>query len=164
MSTVSNNRISAVMTDQMIGQVKTAFQDLNAAMPFLIGLNTDERVTLPKMSTINKGFVEDALNVIVNNQNLFPNYINIEELKKDLALYSQLDEILTIGMQFIEKVRDTQMLAGSEAYVAALSVYRMTEAASKAGIPGGDTIYNQLAERFAQSGPAPKPEDPETNQ
>ncbi len=153
MSTVTNNRISVVFDDANVTQVRAAFIAANQYMPFLIGLSTDERITLPKMNVVNKQFVQDAINAISNNTELFPAYLNPAEMKKDFNLFNQLDELVTLSMQLTEKLRDTQILAGSEAYVSALSVYRMMEAASKAGVPGADTIYDQLAERFASNGP-----------
>jgi hypothetical protein len=53
-----------------------------------------------------------------------------------------------------EKLDDTQMLAGSEAYITALAAYRNFDAAAKAGIQGADTIYNHLKERFKGQGGA----------
>ena len=44
-----------------------------------------------------------------------------------------------------------RILAGSEAYVAALSVYKLVGAAASAGVEGTDTIYEQLRERFTVS-------------
>ena len=51
-----------------------------------------------------------------------------------------------------ERISDTQVLAGSEAYVSALAAYRNFEAAAYAGIPGADTVYDLLRTRFANQG------------
>jgi hypothetical protein len=83
---------------------------------------------------------------------LFPVYLSGVELHKDFTLYNQLDELVTFASQLSEKLRDTQILAGSEAFVMSLSIYKLMEAASNAGMPGADTIYEQLAERFAGQG------------
>jgi hypothetical protein len=109
-------------------------------------------MSLPKINVANKQFVSDALFAIQNNSQLFPAYVSATELSKDLTLFNQLDDLHTLAQQFAEKLRDTQILAGSEAYVSALTIYRLMEAASNAGLPGTDTIYEQLAERFASQG------------
>jgi len=49
------------------------------------------------------------------------------------------------------KVRDTQMLAGSEAYSSSLMIYRMFKSAADTGVPGTQAIYNGLKERFAHN-------------
>ncbi len=152
MSTVSNNRISVTLDAYSIEQIKGAFSTINQFMPFLVGLNADERQTLPKMNVANKQFVFDALMAMNNNQALFPTYLSATELNKDYTLYSQLDELVSLALQLTEKLRDTQILAGSEAYVSALSVYKMVTAAAQAGMPGADTVCDQLAERFSGQG------------
>jgi hypothetical protein len=152
MSTVANNRISVTIDPFVLNQVKEAFQNLNNLLPFLIGLNPEERMALPKINVANKQFVSDALVAIQNNQQLFPIYLSGVELHKDFTLYNQLDELVTLSSQLSEKLRDTQILAGSEAFVTSLSIYKLMEAASNAGMPGADTIYEQLAERFAGQG------------
>ena len=58
-----------------------------------------------------------------------------------------------IEMQFaslLEKVSDTNMAAGSEAYVTALTLYNSIKAAAKVNVPGADVLANELGERFAQ--------------
>jgi hypothetical protein len=64
-------------------------------------------------------------------------------------------------------VRDTQILAGSEAYSTALMAYRMFQMAAQSGMPGLDSVVSRLSERFAGQGAAngaepadlPGPED-----
>lgn len=56
-------------------------------------------------------------------------------------------------------VRDTSMVAGSEAHEAALVLYRAVKAAARAGAPGAHTVRDDLGERFARGprGEAPEP-------
>jgi len=152
MTTVTNNRISVTMDEYVFEQVKGAFLTINEHMPFLIGLKAEERQTMPKMNVANKQFVYDALMAMKNNKDLFPPYLNPVELNKDYILYTQLDELVALSQQLTEKLRDTQILAGSEAFVSALSVYKLVTTAAQAGMPGADTVYDQLAERFAGQG------------
>ena len=151
MANLTNNRISAEVTTTAEQQVKDGIQMIQDALPFLIGLTTTERVNLPKISVSNKVFTEDAINLAVNNSELFPSFIKTEEMNNDITLYHKLDSISSLLQQLLEKVNDTQMLAGSEAYSAALVVYKVLGAASEAGIEGTKSAYDQLKERFAQS-------------
>ena len=64
-------------------------------------------------------------------------------------------------MQLGEQLLDTQILAGSDAYATALMIYRLAESAAKAGLPGADTLYQTLRQRFvAQGTPAAAPPGP----
>lgn len=152
MANITNNRISEVLTDLQVTTLKTTLNDVKDLMPFLIGLTVDERVRLPKIDVSNRHFVKDVLTALLNNPGFLPVYINAAEMEKDFKLYEQLDEILLIINGLAERVRDTQILAGSEAYTNALVVYKSFQLAAEAGIPGADAIYDSLKERFARTG------------
>ena len=148
MSNLMNNRINTTMTAAQVTAVKTAIQTINANMPFLLGLTVEERITLPKINVVNKAFTEDAINALANNTSSAPSYLNAAQMQTDLQLFTQLDEITLLLRQMLEKAEDTQMLAGSEAYVAALTCYRLFAAAAEAGVTGADSIYAALKDRF----------------
>ena len=152
MSNLSNNRLNTTATAAQIAAVKTALQTINTNLPFLIGLTIDERIALPAINVNNKAFTEDAINAAVNNTALIPSYVNVPNMQSDLTLFSQLDELILLTKQLLERLEDTQLLAGSEAYTSALAVYKLVSSASDAGVPGADTIYSQLKTRFAGQG------------
>ena len=157
MANITNNRLSITMTAAQITAVKTAIQTIQTNMPFLLGLTMEERSSLPKINVANKAFTEDAINAMVNNPTLLPAYFNVAEMQKDMTLFAQLDELNILINQLAERVSDTQMLAGSEAYVSALAAYRNFEAAANAGVSGADTIYDLLKSRFANQGGSATP-------
>jgi hypothetical protein len=159
MSNITTNRVSAMLSDTELTSIKTRLNEV-AALPFLLGLTVEERISLPKMNDSNKTFVEDSINAIVNNLHMMPAYFDAAELKKDLTLFMQLDEIALIIGQLYEKINDTMMQAGSEAYVTALTGYRLFNAAAIAGIPGADAIYQKLQVRFAEQGNFAKKDTP----
>ena len=157
MANLSNNRLNTTATAAQIAAVKTALQTINTNLPFLIGLTTDERIALPAIDVNNKAFTEDAINAAANNTALIPSYVNVPNMQNDLSLFIQLDEIILLVKQLLERLEDTQMLAGSEAYTSALAVYRLISSAADAGVPGADAINAQLKARFAGQGGAGTP-------
>lgn len=161
MSNLNNSRINVTMTAAQVTAVKTALQTIQTNMPFLTGLTTEERQNIPKINVSNKVFVEDAINAGINNASMIPSYITIPPMQTDLQLFNQLDELLVLSRQLTEKLEDTQMLAGSEAFISGLTLYRLFEAAAEAGIPGADSVYNGLKERFTNQSPTP-PSNPPT--
>ena len=120
MSNITNNRVSASIDEGTLKEVKEALALVNSKLPFLIGLKPEERQSIPKISEVNKVFTADAIVAIKNNGNLLPAYLSVDEISKDYKLYEQLDEIVSLSQQLTEKLNDTQMMAGSEAYVSAL--------------------------------------------
>ena len=157
---IQSNRISIVLDDAKIADIRKKFEELEAALNFIIGLTIDERVNMPKINVANRTFVMDSLAALQTNASFMPAYVNVPEMGKDITVYNQLEEFTQRAAQLSEKLGDTQMLAGSEAYLTSLAAYRMFEAAAKACLPGADAIYDSLKERFANqggSGDTPKP-------
>lgn len=153
MSNLGNNRVSANLTPEDFNAVKQAIQEIGYRMPFLIGLTLEERKKLAKINRSNKLFVADAVDVARENPTVLPYYLTVEELEKDFSLFQQLNEILLPLEQLYEKVRDTQILAGSEAYQTSLVLYKLTRVAAEAGLPGMDTAHAKLKVRFDGQGP-----------
>ena len=152
MANITNNRISAVLTEEQIAAIKAHLAGIATEMPFLLGLTAEERIRLPKIDVANRNFVKDALTALRNNPGLLPDFINVAEMEKDLILFEQLDELLLLANGWVERLRDTQILAGSEAYSSALFAYRIFQIGADAGLPGADTIFDLLKERFAGQG------------
>ena len=150
MANLTNNRISVSLTPEAEQQVRTGINMILEAMPFLVGLTAAERVNLPKMNVNNKVFTEDAINAALNNPTLFPNFVNVDEMNNDLRLFEKMDELVVVLRQLLERVSDTQLLAGSEAYSSALAVSKIIGAAADAGIEGTKAVYEQLKARFTR--------------
>lgn len=160
MSNINNNRLNITMTATQIADVKAAFHTIIANLTFLTGLTNDERMTLPKINVSNKAFTEDAINASVNNGSMLPGYFTTAQMQTDYTLFVQLDEIKLLAEQVCERISDTQLLAGSEAYVSALAAYRLFGAAAEAGVAGADAIYDLLKSRFNQSSSTTTPTPP----
>ena len=152
MSNVLNNRLSVTVDPAVITEVKTRIEEINALLPFLTGLTKEERKTLPKINRSNKVFVEDTLASMRQNGNILPNFVQLEEVEKDYSLYNDLKVLALELATLSEKVNDTRILAGSEAYSTSLLAYKMFGVAANSGVAGAEALYSRLKERFAQSG------------
>lgn len=97
---------------------------------------------------------------------MLPSFLNVTHMQNDLKLFIQLDELTGLVRQLLEKLEDTQMLAGSESYVSALTGYKLFSAAAEAGVPGSDSIYDNLKARFnnGSSGTSPDTKKEESGQ
>jgi hypothetical protein len=144
------NLLSATLADadkqailQQLAQVK---QQLNPLLLFNLG--PDDKQGLLKMGDKSAAFVAKALDYAVKNPGLVPPYVSVEEAVRDHTLCAQLTEIyreMTVLQQALE---DTIMIAGSEAYDAALQFHASVKAASRSNTPGSQAVYDDLAQRF----------------
>lgn len=154
--------INAQIDNKEKQEILNLIQQIEAKLQFLINLTPEERQALPKMGDKSVAFVQKAIELAQQNPNLVPPYVNIEELKRDFELANQLRDILNAVARLFEKVSDTYIAAGSEAYVAALTFYNSAKAAAKMNVPGTDVIVNELSERFEKkSSPQQKPQNPQ---
>lgn len=162
MSNTTINRVNATLTPEATQTVKDAIAGIQQALPFLVGLTPNERISLPKISVSNKVFTEDAIQAALNNPEILPGFIKPQDLKIDLDLFHALDELVLLVQQMAEKLADTQLLAGSEAYASALTIYKIFAAAAGTGVAGSKTVYEQLRQRFtgAAAPVTPTPETP----
>jgi hypothetical protein len=142
------NKVSITVAATAIANINTALSTIEKNLPALINLTIDERKALPKMGDKTLAFVGKALDYAKQNPSLVPTFLNVAEFEKDVIAVNTLNSILKPMLQLTEKLDDTTLLAGSEAYTAALVFYTAIKAAEKAGVPGVKSINDDLQARF----------------
>ena len=159
---ITNNRIDLTIPPADQVTIKQHIADASAVTPWLIGLEDDEKKGMVGINVQNKQFVEDCLIEMSSATGIMPAFIDPVKVKNDLVLFTQLEEVAIQLEDYLDKVRDSQYLAGAEAYAVCLIFYRLCEAAAKAGLPGADERYRRLKVRFeGQGGPGtPTPPAP----
>ena len=150
------NRISATLSTKDLSEVKQALSTIREKLPFLISLSFDERKRLARLGDRSRAFVSKALEVATQTPDFLPRSFDIEEMRKDVEMFQALDSIRLDLMRLAEQVDDTYETAGSEAYAAALVVYRMLKD-SDFGTEGLDSVADELAQRFARKSKTQKP-------
>jgi len=155
MANITDNRLSLTISNADLTTVNTAGQTIDTTLSFLIALTEEERERLFGVNVNNKVFIEEALEEAQNNGSILPGYIQVAELEKDLTLFNQLGDLLSYLRNLLQKMEDTQRLAGHEAYALSLAIYQLYKSAAEAGIPGAAASYNRLKERFDNPRPTP---------
>lgn len=126
---------------------------IQSKLPFLVNMTPDERRTYPKMGDRTIPFVDKSLDYSKTNYQLVPPFLNVMEFDKDMVLVDQLTQMERPLLSLVEGIQDTKLLAGSEAFSAALLFYQAVKLAAQMNIPGVKTIYEDLRERFPGRGP-----------
>jgi hypothetical protein len=151
-----NTPISAKMSDTNREIVMSAIATIKASMPFMIDLTTEERKALPKMGDKSRAFVTKALEIATQNPDFLPRSFDLEEMRRDVELFDQLYPLLLSLNQLQEMMENTYTAVGSEAYTAALSVYKYAKASDQGG--GLEGILDDLGQRFTQKSKKEKPQ------
>jgi hypothetical protein len=143
-----NQHIQAIPST-VLTQVQTKIDEARALLaPYMLALTPAERQGLPKMGEKTIGFVEKAYDFARQNPNLVPPYLELGAFGVDFGDAHGLWTLLNSVQQLEEAVDDTEMIAGSEAYQAALVFYKSVKMAAAQDIPGAKAIYEELKTRF----------------
>lgn len=152
-----DNRISAEVTAANKTAIMTKLTEIKALLPFLLNLTKDERIQLPKLGGASLQFDEQCASYMATAPNLVPPFVSVAEVAKDRALRLVLSDIFREVKKLCEQLDDTLMVVGSEVWMADISFYQTVRQAARRDVPGADTIYDDLAERFPGAGGDPEP-------
>jgi hypothetical protein len=130
-----------------------AITDIQAKLPFMVDLTTDDRRSIPKMGDRSRAFVDQSLVVAMQNQAILPRNFDVTGFQRDVALVRQLEPVVLALRQLMKHVEDTYLAAGSDAYSNALLVYQVAKLAGKNG--SLDEHLDSLGRRFARKTPGP---------
>ena len=114
-----------------------------------------------KMGDKTLAFVRRALNFATQNPSLVPSYLNLEEAWKDYKLTEAISSLLKEFATLRRGLEDTAMVAGSEAYDAALVFYASVRGASRSNVPGAQAIHDELKRQFPRRSRKDEPLPPE---
>jgi hypothetical protein len=152
--------IEATLSDTDLKEIKAAISTIEAKMPFLVNLTTEERRSLFKMGDKRLAFVQNSLKAAEGNRGILPNSFDFDGYVKDCEFASQLTEVLMALRQITEQTDDTLMAVGSEAVSSSLTVYEYVKTAAKK-TAGLKSVADQLGNLFkAIKGKSSKPSEP----
>jgi hypothetical protein len=134
------------MSEEDVTAVLNDLLAIKARMPFLIGLTDEERRAMPKVGDRDRAFIDKAFEVVGKVADYLPASFKVEEMQKDMALMDALSPIILEISQLAQKLADTYALAASEAYAAALLIYRYAKDAKS--IEGLTAALDNLSQRF----------------
>ena len=145
------NKISTSIPAETLADILAKVNALNASLAnyLLFNLTPSDRLEISKMGDKTIAFVQKSLEYAQMNPTLVPVYLDVPEAKKDLALVQDLNTVLKQISTLQRAIEDTAMVAGSEAYNAALVFYNSVKGASRINVPGSEAVYNDLQQRFA---------------
>ncbi len=145
------NLVSLTIPADKLSAIQSNITALNTLLEsyLLFNLTPQDRKELTKMGDKTIAFVQKSLEYAEKNPTLVPTYLNLTEAKSDLSLTQDLNNILNQISTLQRAIEDTMMVAGSEAYTAALVFYNSVKGASRVNVPGSEAIHKDLQERFA---------------
>ena len=146
------NSVSIDIPEEDLRDINNAIATLKAKLsPYLIAITPAERQAVPKMSDGTIPFVEKAMDYAREDEKFLPPYTDLDEVHKDWNAVKNLVPMLRDIKQIESNLSDTVMVAGSEAYLGALSYYNSVKYATKLNVADAKIIYEDLKQRFQKS-------------
>lgn len=144
------NQISAAVSAAQSTAVMKSIDSINDALKdaLIINLTADERSGMLKMGDKTLAFVQKALEYAKQNAALCPAFLELPEAQKDYELAASLEVIRQKVAALLRAIEDAEMVAGSEAYDAALIFYNSVKGAARSNIAGSQAIVDDLKVRF----------------
>jgi hypothetical protein len=143
------NKVSVELTDEQYGALAQRIRDLDGDLGFAVNLNTEERRSLQKMGDKSVSFVDKSREYAIERPDLVTDHLKVAELEKDLKLAKQLKSLLSLLNPVLEKISDTYLAAGADAFSWSREFYNFVKAGARAGTPGCDFIAADLKKRYS---------------
>ncbi|MCU0570147.1 MAG: hypothetical protein MUF49_26685, partial [Oculatellaceae cyanobacterium Prado106] len=130
-------------------RILTKLAEIRELLPFLQDIPSEKRQTMPKMGDKSQAFVTKALEIATQNSSFLPRSFDLDKMKSNLDLYSQLYGISAAIAQLDALVDATEIAIGSEVYTDALTIYRY---AKSSGLGASlEPLMKDMEQRFARS-------------
>jgi len=143
------NRVTAEIPPAIITDVTSKLNEVRKLLePYLEALTPEERKSLPKMSDKTIAFASKTETYTSSNPAFTPGFMEVNDFVTDMKVIRQLKPLLDICEQLTTNIDDTALLAGSEAYLAALMYYNSVKLAAKNALPDAKPVYDDLSVRF----------------
>lgn len=153
-----NNNLSITLSEADVKKINDALAVIESVLnPVLITLTKKQISRLPKASDKSLPFIQQALELAEQHPAVAPGYVDLPELKRDLAAWQQVNSVQRRLQPLASNLASTGIKLGSEAYVTALAFYNSAQQAAKRNVSGAQDILDVLEVRFASMGTAATP-------
>jgi hypothetical protein len=142
------NLVSANLSDTDQAAIIAAINTIREKLPFLISLNSADRRAMAKMGDKTRAFVEKSVEFATYHPEYLPRLFDLEEMRRDVELFTALYPVLMALIHLQELVQDTYTAVGQEAYAAARVIYKSAKANGQGA--GLDASIAEMGRRFSQ--------------
>lgn len=155
------NSVQMVISPETEKAASQKIAELGELFPDLLSLTPDEKLGGFKLGEKSLSFASKGVEFMQAQPQFTPAFVDVPEAIRDLEASNKLFAIARQLQVLADKLNDTATQAGMEAMGAVMAYYNSAKQASKQGVPGAKTIYDELSIRFPGRGRVPKSQSPE---
>lgn len=143
-----DNKVSQTYTAAMVQTATTKIGEIRAAFPGLLTLKPEERAAYLNMGERTVPFVQKALDYAARNAAFVPSFVSVPELTKDFTAAQFLLQVSKQLTELQNAIDDSLLITGSEAYIAALAIYKNIQQSASHGVAGAQEAADDMSTRF----------------
>ncbi len=117
------NFINSTIEHKEVAEILHLIKTIRSKMPFLQSEDSVQNKFMPKLEDEQIPFVIKCLHYTLKGETIVPKYIDANDFHKALSLFNNLQSIATELNQLTDLVNSTIEITGSDAFVAAMSIY-----------------------------------------
>lgn len=153
------NKLDVVFTDAEVTAIDGAFATIDTNFTFSQNLTEAEKKANPTIDNTRYPYVQRTIDShIVNMPSLVSGFAGTAaNASKDFILYNQLEAIKQKALLLLNRITETQDVAGAELYAFMRGVYGMAQEADEANVSGARAVVDDLKTLFEGQGPQPAP-------
>ena len=146
---MTQNLVSYSFKEEDFSALKQKISEMQAIIDaFAIELHLADKRELKTLGDRSLPFTEHAFLLATQQPKLVPGFVSMEEFSKDFTLFKQSKELIILLEVLLERLKDTYIAAGTDAFSAARKFYDSVKTAIKAKIPGAEVAFDELKKRF----------------
>ena len=149
---MKHDLVSYAFTEEDFTALKQQINDIDVKVEeFAIELHIDNKRELKTLGDRSLPFTEQAFLLATQQKDLVPSYVNMEEFSKDINLFRQSKELIKLLEVILERLNDTSIAAGADAFLTARKFYDSVKSAVKSNIPGAAVAFDELKKRYVKN-------------
>ncbi|MCH8181476.1 MAG: hypothetical protein IIA02_17115 [Proteobacteria bacterium] len=145
---MSQNLISLDLSEADLADIDAALSTLETRLAGLIDLDAEQRRSLPKMGDKSEAFCRQTLSLLVQNPQLVPSGLGLEDAQRDLAALDVLRRRTHRLRQLLGRADDSEIALGSDVMRVALEGYALLKLMGKGS--GLETLRQDIGARFVR--------------
>lgn len=141
--------VSYAFTEENFNGLKQQINDIDVKVAeFAIELHIDNKRELKTLGDRSLPFTDQSYLLATQQKHLVPSFVDMDEFAKDITLFKQCKELIKLLEVILERLNDTSIAAGADAFLTARKFYDAVKAAVKANIPGAAVAFDELKKRY----------------
>ncbi|HNR19073.1 MAG TPA: hypothetical protein PKN75_06465 [Bacteroidia bacterium] len=156
------NKLDTVFTDPQLDAINEAFNIINSNFTFAQNLTEAEKKANPTIDNTRYPYVQRTVEEhIVNMPQLVSGFSGTAlNAANDFTVYNQLESIRQKALLLLNRIEETQDVAGAELFAFMRGVYEMAKTADDNQVAGARAVVDDIGSLFEGQGPQPTPPTP----